>query len=174
MMIDVYRFVIRPVLAIVLFIIAMGAVLDCFAETNAVMTTEERLAKLEAAINSSEDLRKVYHGGEPEHIFETNLTTKIIQRLDKYPDGYIHIEKGKERKLLTAADAANKKTVSGRITQTRIDRLKRRIETLSAQTNATAMAQLEQAKRLLERIEKTSTTNYVDKVFKPEMKGARK
>lgn len=177
-MIDIYRFVVRPVIVIVLLIFVMGAMLDLFAETNAVMTTEERLAKLEATINSNEDLRKVYHGGSPTYHFETNLETKIIQRLDKYPDGYVHIEKGQARKIPTAARSANIKTMSAKMKGMRIDRLKRRIETLSTQTNAVAMAQLEQAKRLLERLEKSSVTNEVSVTITPQSggvaKGARK
>lgn len=46
--------------------------------------------------------------------------------------------------------------------------IEERIQTLSSQTNATSKAQLEQALRLLERLEAASTTNYIDKVFKPQ------
>lgn len=163
---DFFRDVVRPVAVIVILLFVLGMVMDAVASTT--LTTYERLAKLEEAINSNKDLRKVYHGGDPVYHFETNLETKIIQRLDKYPDGYIHIEKGQARKIPTAFKGADLKVKSKKIRESRISKLKERIQTLSSQTNAVSKAQLEQALRLLERLEAVSTTNYVDKVFKPQ------
>lgn len=166
MFMSFFRDVIRPTFLFVIFIFILGMVMDAVASTT--LTVEERLVLLEETINSNKDLRKVYHGGDPVYHFETNLETKIIQRLDKYPDGYIHIEKGQARKILTASKGADLKVQSKKIKESRISKLKERIQTLSSQTNAISKAQLEQALRLLERLEAASSTNYIDKVFKPQ------
>lgn len=165
---DFFRDVVRPVAVIVILVFILGMVMDAVADTNTVASIEDRLSRLESTINSDENLREVYHGGKPVHYFETNFTTKIIQRLDRYPDGYVHIEKGKERKLLTASEAALSKTRTARIKQSRIDNLKSRIQTLESQTNATSRAQLEQAQRLLERLLASSITNEVNITIKPK------
>ena len=128
------------------------------------------MSRIEAVINQDNNLRKLYHGGIPTYTYETNLTEETIQRIDKYPDGYIHIEKGQKRALLTPEKLAKMEIARKNIKISRINSLKERIEVLSKSTNAVDAARLEQSKRLLERLEKQSTTNYVDLVVKPQTK----
>lgn len=120
-----------------------------------------KIDKLEAVINSRQELRDLYHGGKPVQIITTNLETRVIQRHDEYPDGYIHIEKAWERKIPTAEELANRKVQRATFNQTRINALRTRIETLQTNGNPYARMQLEAARRTLKRLENASTTNTV-------------
>lgn len=137
-------------------------------DSSTIKNLEDKISRLESVINQDNKLRKLYHGGSPTIHFETNLETRIIQRLDKYPDGYIHIEKGAEKKLLTAEEAAKRIVQIKNIKNSRIEGLKTRIATLEKASDAQSKAHLEQCKRLLERLERGSTTNYVDLVVRPQ------
>lgn len=131
---------------------------------------EDKISRLESVINQDNNLRKLYHGGIPTYTYETNLTEETVQRIDKYPDGYIHIEKGQKRPLITPEKLAKMEVARKNIKISRISSIKQRIETLSKSTNAVDFAKLDKCKRLLERLERSSTTNTVDIIVKPQTK----
>jgi hypothetical protein len=204
--------VIKPVLAIIVFLIALGVILSAKGDsipyslpekevldvyktvqngnTNEILpnlsnqvspdtivqgsssfkSLEEKIYRLESVINHDNNLRKLYHGGIPTYTYVTNLTEETVQRIDRYPDGYIHIEKGQKRPLITPEKLAKMKVARKNLKIDRINSLKQRIDTLSKSTNAVDAARLEKSKRLLERLERSSTTNYVDVVVKPQTK----
>jgi hypothetical protein len=139
-------------------------------DSSTIKGIEDKISRLESVINQDNRLRKLYHGGIPTYTYETNLTEETIQRIDRYPDGYIHIEKGQKMPLITPEKLAKMEIARKNLKVSRIDRLKERIDTLSKSTNAVDAARLEQSKRLLERLERSSTTNYVDVVVKPQTK----
>lgn len=189
--------VVKPVLVIIAFLIGLGVLLsakgDTLTELNStamskqttisageydmimkdsstIKSLEDKISRLESVINQDNNLRKIYHGGIPTYLYETNLTEETIQRIDKYPDGYIHIEKGQKMPLLTPEKLAKREIERKKMKISRIQNLKIRIDTLSKSTNAVDAAMLDKCKRLLERLEKQSTTNYVDLVVKPQTK----
>lgn len=131
---------------------------------------ESKISRLESVINQDDNLRRIYHGGIPTYTYETNLIEETVQRIDRYPDGYIHIEKGQKKALMAPEKLAKIAVAKKNIKINRIQSLKKRIETLSMSTNAVDQAKLEQSKRLLERLERSATTNYVDIVVKPQTK----
>lgn len=140
-----------------------------FGDNGAALSAKiAKIDKLEAVINSRRELRDLYHGGKPVQVITTNLETRIVQRRDEYPDGYIHIEKAWERKIPTAEELANRKARRAASKQTRINALKTRIETLQTNGNPYAQMQLETARRTLKRLENASTTNTVDITVHPQ------
>ena len=139
-------------------------------DSSTIKTLEDKISRLESVINKDNNLRKLYHGGIPTYTYETNLVEETVQRIDKYPDGYIHIEKGQKIPLITPEKLAKMEVARKNLKVSRIDRLKERIDTLSKSTNAVDAARLEQSKRLLERLERSSTTNYIDIVVTPQSK----
>jgi hypothetical protein len=195
------RDVINPIGLIVLIIFALGIMVDALGATptrsEVVPTTEQlfpnvktideifgdngaalsaqiaKIDKLEAVINSRQELRDLYHGGKPVQVITTNLETRIIQRQDKYPDGYIHIEKAWERKVGTPMTEAQRKTAVSRAKSNRIKSLEERCELLSKSTNAVDAANLAKCQKLLKRLKASSTTNYVDITVYPPTTGGR-
>lgn len=139
-------------------------------DSSSFKSLEDKISRLESVINKDNNLRKLYHGGTPTYTYETNLTEETVQRIDRYPDGYIHIEKGQKRPLLTPEKFAKREIAKKNMTIKRINTLKERIEILSKSTNAVDAARLEQSKRLLERLERGSNTNYVNIVVTPQSK----
>lgn len=139
-------------------------------DSSTIKNLEDKISRLESVINQDNRLRKLYHGGIPTYTYETNLTKETVQRIDRYPDGYIHIEKGQKRPLITPEKLAKREIAIKNLKIDRINSLKQRIDTLSKSTNAVDAARLEQSKRLLERLERSSTTNYVDVVVTPQTK----
>lgn len=139
-------------------------------DSSTIKDIEDKISRLESVINQDNRLRKLYHGGIPTYTYETNLTEETIQRIDRYPDGYIHIEKGQKMPLITPEKLAKMEVARKNLKVSRIDRLKERIDTLSKSTNAVDAARLEQSKRLLERLERSSTTNHIDLVVTPQSK----
>lgn len=145
---------------------------EIFGDNGAALSARiAKIDKLEAVINSKPDLRSIYHGGTPVYLFETNTETKLIQRLDKYPDGYIHIEKGRVRKVGTPMTEAQRKTAVSRAKSNRIKSLEERCELLSKSTNAVDAATLAKCQKLLKRLKASSTTNYVDITITPHTGG---
>lgn len=139
-------------------------------DSSTIKNLEDKISRLESVINKDNNLRKLYHGGIPTYTYETNLTEETVQRIDRYPDGYIHIEKGQKKPLITPEKLAKMEVARKNLKVSRIDRLKERIDTLSKSTNAVDAARLEQSKRLLERLERSSTTNRIDIVVTPQSK----
>jgi type VI protein secretion system component VasK len=190
--------VVRPVLVIIGFLIGLGVVLSAKGDTvstnieykenllpnrsntvspdtivqgsSSFKSLEDKISRLESVINQDNRLRKLYHGGIPTYTYETNLIEETVQRIDKYPDGYIYIEKGQKRPLITPEKLAKMEVARKNLKIDRINSLKQRIDTLSKSTNAVDFARLDQCKRLLERLERSSTTNYVDVVVTPQTK----
>lgn len=195
------RDVVNPIGLILLIVFTLGMMVDALGATptrsEVVPTTEQlfpnvktideifgdngaalsaqiaKIDKLEAVINSRQELRDLYHGGKPVQVITINLETRIIQRRDEYPDGYIHIEKAWERKIPTAEELAKRKVKRATFKQTRINALKTRIETLQTNSNPYAQMQLEAARRTLKRLENASTTNTVDITVYPPTTGGR-
>jgi hypothetical protein len=139
-------------------------------DSSTIKGIEDKISRLESVINQDDNLRRIYHGGIPTYTYETNLIEETVQRIDRYPDGYIHIEKGQKKALMTPEKLAKIAVAKKNIKINRINSLKKRIETLSMSTNAVDQAKLEQSKRLLERLERSTTTNYVDIVVTPQSK----
>lgn len=190
--------VVRPVLVIIAFLIAVGMFMSAQGATavdnmeykenllpslsnpapsnvivqgsSSLKSIEDKISRLESVINQDNRLRRLYHGGIPTYTYETNLVEETVQRIDRYPDGYIHIEKGQKRALITPEKLVQMEVARKNLKVSRIDRLKERIDTLSKSTNAVDAARLEQSKRLLERLERSSTTNYIDIVVTPQSK----
>jgi type VI protein secretion system component VasK len=139
-------------------------------DSSTIKSLEDKISRLESVINQDNRLRKLYHGGIPTYTYETNLVEETVQRIDKYPDGYIYIEKGQKRPLITPEKLAKMEVARKNLKIDRINSLKQRIETLSKSTNAVDFAKLDKCKRLLERLERSSTTNTVDIIVKPQTK----
>lgn len=172
-----FNCVVRPVLVIIGFLIGLGVIMTAKGDTlteikdySIIESLEDKISRIESVINKDNNLRRLYHGGIPTYTYETNLTEETVQRIDKYPDGYIHIEKGQKRPLMTPEKLAKMEVAKKKLKSSRIDRLKERIETLSKSTNAVDAATLSKCKRLLERLERSSTTNYIDIVVTPQSK----
>jgi hypothetical protein len=139
-------------------------------DSSTIKNLEDKISRLESVINQDNRLRKLYHGGIPTYTYETNLIEETVQRIDKYPDGYIYIEKGQKRPLITPEKLAKMEVARKNLKIDRINSLKQRIDTLSKSTNAVDFARLDKCKRLLERLERSSTTNTVDIIVKPQTK----
>lgn len=165
-----FKIVVQPILVIIAFLICIGVILSAKGQDIPANSLEEKILRIESVINQDNNLRKLYHGGMPTYTYETNLTEETVQRIDRYPDGYIHIEKGQKRPLRTPEKLAKMEVARKNLKITRIQQLKTRIDTLSKSTNAIDVARLDHCKRLLERLERSATTNYVDIVVTPQSK----
>ena len=132
-------------------------------------------ARLEAVANSTRDMRRTFHGGAPASRFETNLVSRIIQRVDVYPDGYEYVQGGGTRyytpEEMAALIAARKKNNP----QSRIDVLRRSIAELEAMSQSTNRLEAAQAyialcaaQNQLARLEATATTNTVNVTVTPQ------
>ena len=137
-------------------------------------------ARFEAAVNSAENLRRAYHGGSPVSRFETNEVTRIIQRIDVYPDGWEYLAVGATRRALTPEEATN---IAGRRRTAKTARIKFLEDQLPALdatgamtcTNDTqileaAKARLEAAsiRRKLARLYAETSTNTVNVTITPQ------
>ena len=124
--------------------------------------------------------RSQWHGKIVESHLETNETTRVIQRVDQYADGFVWREKGSKRRALTPEEAADVAARRRNARQMRIDFLRENIERLLAEgaapaTNdeqiaAAAMARINARKyqRQLERLLAQQSTNSVDVVVTPQ------
>ena len=124
--------------------------------------------------------RSQWHGKIVESHLETNETTRVIQRVDRYTDGFVWREKGSKRRALTPEEAADVAARRRNARQMRIDFLRENIERLlvegaapatnDEQIAAAAMARINARKyqRQLERLLAQQSTNSVDVVVTPQ------
>ena len=124
--------------------------------------------------------RAQWHGKIVESHLETNETTRVIQRVDQYADGFVWREKGSKRRALTPEEAADVAARRRNARQMRIDFLRENIERLlvegaapatnDEQIAAAAMARINARKyqRQLERLLAQQSTNSVDVVVTPQ------
>lgn len=124
--------------------------------------------------------RSQWHGKIVESHLETNETTRVIQRVDQYADGFVWREKGSKRRALTPEEAADVAARRRNARQMRIDFLRENIERLlvegaapatnDEQIAAAAMARINARKyqKQLERLLAQQSTNSVDVVVTPQ------
>ena len=124
--------------------------------------------------------RAQWHGKIVESHLETNETTRVIQRVDQYADGFVWREKGSKRRALTPEEAADLAARRRNARQMRIDSLRENIERLlvegaapatnDEQIAAAAMARINARKyqKQLERLLAQQSTNTVDVVVTPQ------
>lgn len=124
--------------------------------------------------------RSQWHGRIVESHLETNETTRVIQRVDRYADGFVWREKGSKRRALTPEEAADVAARRRNARQMRIDFLRENIERLlvegaapatnDEQIAAAAMARINARKyqRQLDRLLAQQSTNTVDVVITPQ------
>lgn len=124
--------------------------------------------------------RAQWHGKIVESHLETNETTRVIQRVDQYADGFVWREKGSKRRALTPEEAADLAARRRNARQMRIDFLRENIERLlvegaapatnDEQIAAAAMARINARKyqRQLDRLLAQQSTNSVDVVVTPQ------
>lgn len=161
--------------------------------TNAVVaagvaTPQEVEAILAAAVDTAPDAllsvayandmqtlngRARWHGGAPVSEFRTNETTRIIERVDTYPDGWEYTDPASRRRVLTPEEAAARAVQRRNARQKRIESLQERIDRYQAQlavpaTNDELIVSQAQARlriaflqRVLDRLTATASTNEV-------------
>lgn len=124
--------------------------------------------------------RAQWHGKIVESHLETNETTRVIQRVDQYADGFVWRKKGSKRRALTPEEAADVAARRRNARQMRIDFLRENIERLlvegaapatnDEQIAAAAMARINARRyqKQLERLLAQQSTNTVDVVITPQ------
>ncbi len=134
------------------------------------------LAKFEAVANMSRETRRAFHGGDPTSRFETNLVTKIIQRVDAYPDGYEWLVPGgvryhtpEEMAEMIARRKATAGNLSARIAalQAQMAALEQQAQSTNRLEAAKAVIALDAAQRRLARLTATAGTNEVSVTVTP-------
>ena len=117
--------------------------------------------------------RARWHGGVPAHEYRTNETTRIIERVDIYPDGWEYIDPASRRKALTPEEAAARAASRRTAKQMRIDSLQAQLDTLRAQlivpatndelivSQANARLRIASIQRTLDRLTAPTSTNEV-------------
>ena len=117
--------------------------------------------------------RARWHGGAPVSEFRTNETTRIIERVDIYPDGWEYIAPASRRAALTPEEAAARAAQRKNARQRRIEFLQARIDTYLAQlavpatndelivSQANARLQIKSLQRQLDRLTAQTGTNEV-------------
>ena len=119
--------------------------------------------------------RRRWHGDFKSH-FETNVAERTIRRVDVFDDGYVHVEKGRERRYYTPEEMAervanrqSKATLDDRIAALKVQiaglEVKRSNGTNELEA-AHATIQLAAKRKTLERLE-ASCTNEVTMVISP-------
>ncbi len=117
--------------------------------------------------------RARWHGGVPVHEYRTNETTRIIERVDIYPDGWEYVDPASRRKALTPEEAAARAASRRTAKQMRIDSLQAQLAALQAQlavpatndelivSQANARLRIASLQRTLDRLTATASTNEV-------------
>ena len=122
--------------------------------------------------------RAKWHGGMPTIGFSTNETTRIIESVETYPDGFVFVDPAKRRRYLTPEEEAERYLARqarqlGSLAD-RIDALRALIAELEVKKNngtnelesAHAIIQLAAKRKTLARLEATQT-NVVNVVVGP-------
>lgn len=117
--------------------------------------------------------RARWHGGNPVQEFRTNETTRIIERVDIYPDGWEFVDPASRRKALTPEEAAARAASRRAAKQNRIDSLQAQIDALQARltvpatndelivSQAQARLRISSIQRTLDRLTAQTSTNEV-------------
>jgi hypothetical protein len=117
--------------------------------------------------------RARWHGGVPAHEYRTNETTRIIERVDIYPDGWEYVDPASRREALTPEEAAARAASRRTAKQMRIDSLQVQLAALQAQlavpatndelivSQANARLRIASIQRTLDRLTATASTNEV-------------
>ena len=117
--------------------------------------------------------RARWHGGNPVSEYHTNETTRIIERIDIYPDGWEYTDPASIRKALTPEEAAARAVSRRTARQTRIESLQARIDSYQAQlavpatndelivSQAKARLQIKSLQRQIDRLTIQNQTNEV-------------
>ena len=117
--------------------------------------------------------RARWHGGNPVSEYRTNETTRIIERVDTYPDGWTFTDPASRRKALTPEEAAARAASRRTAKQARIDSLQAQLESLREQlivpatndelivSQAQARIRIAAIQRTLDRLTAPTSTNEV-------------
>ena len=123
--------------------------------------------------------RAKWHGGQPVSSFVTNETTRLIERIDRYPDGWEWIDTAVRRKALTPEEAARRAAERRSARQTRVESLQTRIDALQARlavpattdelivSQAKTRLEIASLQRTLDRLNAQSQTNIVTVTVTP-------
>ena len=161
--------------------IATRAEVDAFLAAARDTAPDALLSHVYAADAVTVNGRAKWHGGSPTISLSTNETTRIIEAVETYPDGFVFIDPARRRKYLTPEEEAERYLARQARRQgsleDRIAALRALIASLEAQrdngTNeleaAHAIIQLAAKRRTLMRLE-ASRTNVVSVVVQPEGK----
>ena len=158
--------------------IATRAEVDAFLAAARDTAPDALLGSVYAADMQSMTGRAKWHGGRPEIGYRTNETTRIIEAVETYPDGFVFTDPAKRRTYLTPEEEAARYLArqerSAATLETRIAAVRDQIAALEAQrdngTNELEMAhaiiQLAAKRRTLARLE-AQQTNIVNVVATP-------
>ena len=117
--------------------------------------------------------RARWHGGAPVSTYRTNEMTRIIERVDTYPDGWTFTYPASRRKALTPEEAAARAASRRTAKQARIDSLQAQLESLREQltvpatndelivSQAQARIRIASIQRTLDRLTAPTSTNEV-------------
>ena len=117
--------------------------------------------------------RARWHGGAPVSEYRTNETTRIIERADIDPDGWVYIDPASRRKALTPEEAAARAASRRTAKQARIESLQSIIDKSREQltvpatndelivSQAQARLRIAQLQRTLNRLTAPASTNEV-------------
>ena len=123
--------------------------------------------------------RARWHGGVPAHEYRTNETTRIIERVDIYPDGWEYVDPASRRKALTPEEAAARAASRRTAKQMRIDSLQAQLAALREQltvpatndelivSQAQARLRIASIQRTLDRLTAQVSTNEVTVIITP-------
>lgn len=139
-------------------------------------------ARMEAAWNATQQGRRALHGA-PSYRYDTNEVTRVIQRLETYPDGYVYEQPGTRTKALAPAEIAEREEWKRNAPQRRAEALRQSIaywdeQAAIPQTNDTAVIAAAHARinaarqrKALERLLAQSATNEVTVTVSPQTQG---
>jgi len=123
--------------------------------------------------------RARWHGGAPVPEYRTNETTRIIERVDIYPDGWEYVDTASRRRALTPEEAAERAAKRRNASADRVRSLEARISALQSSltvpatndelivSQANARLQIVSLQRTLDRLRSRSQTNVVTVVVAP-------
>lgn len=158
--------------------IATRAEVDAFLALAEDKAPDALIGHVYASDSATMSGRAKWHGGMPAIGFSTNETTRIIESVETYPDGFVFVDPARRRRYLTPEEEAERYLAR----QARQGSLEDRIAALRAQiaeleakrdngTNelesAHAIIQLAAKRKTLARLEATQT-NVVNVVVTPE------
>ena len=147
----------------------VAAILAAAADT----APDALLTVVYAADMKSASGRARWHGGAPIPEYRTNETTRIIERVDIYPDGWEYIDPALRRQALTPEEAAERAAKRRNVSTNREQSLEARISALQSSlavpatndeqivSQANARLRIAALQRSLDRLRSRSQTNVV-------------